>query len=418
VTFTRGFVVDPLCCPSRISLLRGQHSHTTGIYQSSSGPYGDFSKVRETALETSTLATWLDAVGYRTGLVGKYLNGYGDAVDYVPPGWDVWRGKVGGYWTFTVSEDGRAVRYRDAYEAGVMTDYAVQFIRSTPPDRPLYLHLNYFAPHAPTDVEERYASDDRCAGKDNLGNPAFDEDTSDKAAHMASPPLSASERQALGVTRVQKACRALLSVDEGVAAVLGALAATGRLDDTLLVFTSDNGVTLGEHRHRGKKVPYENSIGVPFIVRYDPLTHGRSRVDDRLVINLDIAATIVDLVDLDVRPGCPSPPYGACSGELEGRSLVPLLQGSAIGWRDAILAEHYDPPGTGIPTWCMVRTETHKLIRYVTGEEELYDLVADPYELENLLHGSYGPDVRELRNELYARLKTMCDPPPPGLSLP
>jgi arylsulfatase A-like enzyme len=426
VTFDRGFVVDPLCCPSRTSLLRGQASHTTGIW-SLSGRYGGWAGVHRRGLERSTLATWLNSAGYRTGLVGKYLNGYND-LGYVPPGWDVWRGLgTPRYHGFTVSEDGRAREWPDrAYNTTVMTRYAERFIRSTQRRTPLFLFLNYIAPHEPTIPEAKYDDDDaRCDSERRDREPAFNEanvgDKPDYIAHRA--PLSRDEVREYGVRRPQDACRTLLSVDDGLGVLLDALAETGRLDTTLLIYTSDNGILDGEHRHREKKVPYEEAIRVPLVVRYDPLTAGDARRDRRMVLNIDIAPTITDLVGLSVRPGCPDPRYGECDGTFDGRSFLGLLDGSTRRWRRAFLVEHYDDPSIeGIPTYCAVRTTEHKFVRYRTGEEELYDLRRDPHELTNVLvAGGLTPAERELRARMRAKLfgpRGLCSPRPPGLSPP
>jgi N-acetylglucosamine-6-sulfatase len=225
------------------------------------------------------------------------------------------------------------------------------------------------------------------------------------------------------VRRPQDACRTLLSVDDGLAVILDALSDTDRLGSTLLIYTSDNGILDGEHRHREKKVPYEESITVPFVVRYDPLTAAGGRRDHRFVLNVDIAPTIVDLAGLSIRPGCPDPPYGACDGTFDGRSFVGLLDGSSRRWRRQFLIEHYDDPSAdSIPTYCGVRTKRHKFVYYRTGEEELYDLKADPYELKNLLvAGGISRAERALRDRMRSRLfgaRGLCKPRPPGLSPP
>jgi N-acetylglucosamine-6-sulfatase len=424
ITFDRSFVVDPLCCPARISLLRGQTSHTTSVWNVQ-GTYGGWPRVQKVKLERSTLATWLDTAGYRTALIGKYLNGYTD-MSYVPPGWDYWRGLLEQpYANFTVSEDGTPRQWNDAYNTTVMTDYADSFIRGTPSDEPLFLYLSYIAPHEPTVPDTKYQNDPRCLDVRHDGDPAFNEaDVSDKPPYIRKRVLlSPSAQQTYGVARPQNACRTLLSVDDGLASVIDALTDTGRMDTTMFIYTSDNGILDGEHRHTEKKVPYEESIRVPLVVRYDPLTGGVASHDPHMVLNIDIAPTLTSLDGLSVKPGCPTPPYGSCTGAFDGRSFLPLLTGTSSQWRTKFLIEHWDDPsGPGIPTYCGVRTERYKFVHYRTGDEELYDLQQDPHELTNVLvAGGLTAPEKAKRNQLRTTLfgpGGLCLPPPPGLKPP
>ena len=427
VTFPNGFVSDSLCCPSRTSTLRGQYSHTTGVYDID-GPYGGWPRVHSLNLESSTLATWLHADGYRTALVGKYLNDYSDPT-FVPPGWDYWRVSTGdSYFNYTVSENGVPKRYGstpEEYKTAVLSNYADQFIRSAPASQPLFLDLAPSSPHDPSTPEPKYASDPRCNDVSELGSPAFNEtDTKDKPFYVRHrPPLADDKLLDYGTTRPQTQCRALLSVDDMVSTVMTAMADTGRTNDTLFIYTSDNGLMNGDHRLPGKKAPYESSIRVPFIVRYDPMTAPGGTVDPHMVVNVDIAPTITDLLNLDITPGCPEPAYSdTCTGAFDGRSFLPLLEGTPVDWRTSFLIEHYETASAGsVPPFCGVRTDTYKLVRYATGEEELYDLAADPYELQNLMAGTLTPDQQATHDQLFQQLfgpGGMCDPPPPDYPLP
>jgi len=401
VKFDQAFASHPLCCPSRTSILRGQYAHTTGIY-TNGGSLGGWAGFRDRGLEGSTLATWLDDAGYETALVGKYLNGYAASTGHVPSGWDFWRGGEPNYYNVG------GVR---TYQTDLLTRYADEFIRGTSADTPLFLYLSYFKPHAPSKPAARYAADPRCDGITTSGVPSFNEaDVSDKPLTIRKKPLmTPSQQVSVGTTLPTDQCRALLSVDDGVAAVLQALQDTDRLGNTLIVFMSDHGLFLGEHRLEGKVLTYEEAIHIPLVIRYDPLTGGAPSVDQRLVVNVDIAPTIVDLLGLTVTPGCPVPPYGPCNGELEGRSLIPILDGSASDWRSDILVENHRS--------CGVRSDRYIFIRHNTGEEELYDLATDPYQLSNLLHGAPTAEIATLREQLLARLRTLCQPPPPGVTI-
>ncbi|MBI3649118.1 MAG: DUF4976 domain-containing protein, partial [Actinobacteria bacterium] len=164
------------------------------------------------------------------------------------------------------------------------------------------------------------------------------------------------------------------------------------------IFTSDNGILLGEHRWIKKEVPYEESIRVPMIVRFDALGGPRGVTDQHFALNADIAPTVAAAA-------------GVAAPGAEGMSLLPLVSGKDPPWRTDFLVEHME--GTNpVPTYCAVRSETAMFVRYSTGEEELYDLSSDPYELTNLV----GDPARtaELR-AMRLRLAELCNPPPPGL---
>ena len=228
---------------------------------------------------------------------------------------------------------------------------------------------------------------------------------SDKPAYMAAQPWTTTLANS-AATKWVKSCRMLLAVDEAIRSVTVALEETGRLENTLIAFTSDNGFLFGEHRYFGKKVPYDESVRVPLILRYDAAGGGVSVVDDRLALTIDITATALDAAGV----GAPYP--------LEGRSLLPVLRGTSSPEREAILIEHYDVPGSNgyVPTYCQVRTKTHAYIRYDAASdpvtEELYDLVADPYQLSNLVRTGQPPGP--IRDDLLSRMQQMCLPVPPN----
>jgi arylsulfatase A-like enzyme len=371
-TFTNAFVVNPLCCPSRASILTGDASHTTGVY-TLGGPLGSRSFD-----PSSTIATWLDDAGYRTALAGKYLNHFRGPE--VPPGWDRWWSYSGpyAYYDYLVDENGTLVRRgtsaRD-YATDVFASRADRFIRSTPPDTPLFLHFSPYAPHAPATPADRHA--DAFPDLPAHRPPGYDEvDVADKPAWVRGPPRLSSLDVAYldGLRRRQ--LQAGLSIDDAVARIVDALADTGRLEDTILVFTSDNGFLWGEHRWTNKIVAYDESIRVPLVVRYDALEDPPARVDS-LVANIDIAPTIAAMAGIDA----PS---------MDGESLEPLLRGTGATVRGSVLVEHVGTVRAGgrkpsVPSYCALRTTGWLFVRYSTGEEELYSVRDDPYQLTNLV---------------------------------
>jgi N-acetylglucosamine-6-sulfatase len=428
VSFPNAFVVDPLCCPARATILRGQYSHTTRIYGIVQ-PYGGAVVFNQLGLQRSTIATWLDAAGYRTALIGKYLNAY-KQTSSKPPGWDVWNAFVGTtednqYYHYKLNTNGVTTTFGGApadYSTDVLATRATDFIQNTAAKTPLFLYFAPTAPHLPATPAPRHATDPRCTGAVNSGYvdghvgppPSINEpDASDKPAWVRNKLNVDLSTMASSWVKI---CRTLLAVDDAVGRIVGALEQTGRLDNTLIVYTSDNGLLRGEHRLQYKKAFYEESIRVPMVIRYPGVAPADTE-DDRFVLDVDLASTFADAAG--VNPGVPQ----------EGTSLLPLLDGSAGSWRTSFLVEHADPPGTFadsryVPTYCAIRTATHAFAVLTTGEEELYDLVADPYELENLLRPSGGhvdPADLALRNTLWARLFTglngkppMCFPLPPG----
>jgi N-acetylglucosamine-6-sulfatase len=400
VTFSNGFVSNPLCCPARASILTGDYSHTTGVYTNKErSPYGGFGAFDD----RSTLATWLQKAGYRTGLFGKYLNGYPGG--YVPPGWDRWFATYDneGYYNYLANDDGADLAYGSRpqdYGTTVIGQQAADFIRNTDPSQPLFAYIAPHAPHAPATP----GPGDETAFS-NLASsrpPAYDEsNVSDKPQYIRNEPrMDRRTRDRIDAFRVDQ-YRALLAVDRDVGHVLNALGDTGRLSQTLIVFTSDNGMLWGEHRWHKKSVPYEESIRVPFVVRYDPLV-GRPGTDPNLAVNIDLAPTAADLA-------------GVGHAGADGSSLVPLLQSRNASWRSDFLLEHLGDRTDGVPTYCGVRSRTTKYVYYATGEEELYNLQADPSELDNL--AATGGNNKLLRT-MRSRLANLCSPAPPGMSLP
>ena len=394
VTFTDAFTTSSLCCPSRASILTGAYPHTTGVYRQG-GAYGGFRAFDD----STTIATSLDGAGYSTGFFGKYLDAYqsGALSGYVPPGWDRWVAFVHSqYEDYGLTVDGQIQRYGSTpedYSTEVLVDQAESFIRGT--GGPLFALFAPAAPHAPAtpaDVD-RASFEDLPAWRP----PSFDEpDRTDKPAYVQAFRPVGPERTASLEELRRNQYRTLQAVDRAVERLLDALEDTGRLDDALVIFTTDNGLQWGEHRWLKKEVPYEEAIRVPLVVRADALVDAGGRVDDHLVANIDLAPTIASVAGIEL-PGA------------DGRSLVPLLRGETEPWRRALLIEHMR--GTNpVPTYCGVRTRRHLFVTYETGERELYDLEADPYELENL--AGARPD---LEARLGATLKTLCDPPPPGL---
>ncbi|MGH3507276.1 MAG: sulfatase family protein, partial [Nocardioidaceae bacterium] len=340
-----GISPHPLCCPARAELLTGQYAQNNGV-RSNRGAYGGYAALDN----TQTLGTWLQNAGYRTAYLGKYLNGYGfwDAVG-PEPGWTSWHPTIRGtynYSNFTVSHGGRAEHVSD-YQTDYFTALARRQIRTwSKGAAPFFLWQSYMAPHTtrrdgrwlPPRAASRHLSLFQDLALDTRTSPAFNEaDLSDKPLEMQQRPrLDRTDIRHLERWNRQR-LRALRAVDEGVAATLSTLEAVGELDNTLVIFTSDNGYLLGEHRVEGKILGYEPSLRVPILVRGPGFPADTDL--KATATTIDIAATIVAAAGAE--PGLP----------LDGQDLAPvaarvrpgadsvLIQGGprnrredAIGW--------------------------------------------------------------------------------------
>ena len=395
VTFPNAFVTNPLCCPSRASILTGNYSHTHLVYRQAP-PFGRF----EWFDDRSTLATWLHDAGYRTGLFGKYLDGYQHAAltGYVPPGWDRWVAFVHSAqvdYSLTIDGEVRSYGHGPADHATeVLSDQVVSFIRGS--TGPLFVEFTPSVPHAPAIPSP--GDEDAFDDLEPARPPSFDEaDVSDKPAWVRALPRLTPERVSAIDAFRRDQYRSLLGLDRALGRILDALEETGRLDNTLIVFTSDNGILHGEHRWTKKEAPYEEAIRVPLVMRWDAAGwNSGAEMPGILALNIDLAPTIADAA------GVTHPPT-------EGRSLLPVLGGDR-SWRSDFLVEHLE--GTNpIPTYCAVRSERWMYVRYTSGEEELYDLRSDPYELENL---ATEPAERRVLEDRRERLRELCSPVPPG----
>ena len=273
----------------------------------------------------------------------------------------------------------------------------MRFIDQTPASQPLFLYFAPRAPHQPATPEARYAT--ACAAFPTPHRPNYNEaDVSDKPAYIRALPDLTPARQSALDERWLNACRSLRSVDDQVDSIVSALATTGRLENTLVLFASDNGIEFGEHRWHNKIVPYDESLRVPVVARWDAAARSGASAP-ALVSNMDFAETIMDAAGVQFPSGYVT----------DGQSLLPLITGSGSIAKERILIEHEG--GTAVPSYCGVRVQGWMFARYATGEEELYDLTADPWETQNV-----APDTGQSTrlDHLRALTRRLCRPAPPG----
>jgi arylsulfatase A-like enzyme len=407
VEFTRSFVNYALCCPSRATLFTGQYSHNHQVL-SNQLPSGGYTRLDK----SNWLPGWLQAVGYRTVHVGKFLNGYGrdSAATEVPPGWSEWYGTVDpstySFWNYTVNENGALVTYgADRDPAFYSTDFfskraADLITRLAPASEPFFLSVAYLAPHSgqprePDDppnlatpaVAPRHR--DLFAAEPFPFTSSFNEaDVSDKPQRISTRPLFPAARIAAIQEAYRQRLESLMAVDEGIAQILDALSRSGELENTLVIFTSDNGFFHGEHRvATGKLLPYEPSIRVPLLMRGPGIPAGLRL--GQLVTNADLAQTIVDAA-------------GAGAGRIQdGRSLLDLAADPGMWWGRELLIEGGDRNGL---TFVGLRNYRYSYVEYTTGERELYDLEKDPDQLES--HHS-DPNYSQVQGGLAQRLAAL-----------
>jgi arylsulfatase A-like enzyme len=387
VAFRNAFANTPLCCPSRATLLTGRYAHEHGVLTNDDGPRLD---------ERTSLAAWLDAAGYHTGLVGKYLNQYPfGRAPFVPLGWDRWWAKEQGnaqavYYDYTLVQQGVPTRYGGEpgdYLTDVLAGAAVRFLAEAPSDEPFLLWFAPTAPHPPWTPAPRHEgafADLPLTDPPSLGEP----DVLDKPAWIrALPTLGESARAGLREAR-RRAFETLLSVDDAVRSIVEAVDTRGDLDRTVIVFVSDNGYSFGEHRWGKKECPYDACVRVPLLVRFPPVEH---RVEDAMTSTVDVAPTIAELAGLE-------PP-----STVDGRSLVPLLLGGGIARGGPVFLEWAGD--AAVPAWWQVRTPALAYIELGTGERELYDLRRDPDELTNVVERARYADALARLAEMLGRFR-------------
>ncbi|HET7430630.1 MAG TPA: sulfatase-like hydrolase/transferase [Nocardioides sp.] len=436
--FLNSFSPNPLCCPARASFLTGRYSHNHRVL-SHEAPYG-FGAFDD----SRTLATRLHRAGYRTALVGKYLNGYGEqptyrghhpSLHYVPPGWSQWWGSTDHRWArgegpgggtynythLTSNVNGSIRTWPGRYTTDVTAGQTQALVRSfgrRAPSRPWFIWWTPVAPHfggprEPDDPGTIRRSDGKPVDWVTPARPAWvrhrfdraithgagtpphhpaERNVADKPRYIRSyPRLTAREKRAERDVTRQRA-EALFVLDRRVADTLATLRSTGQASRTIVVLTSDNGYYLGEHRKRqGKITLHEPSIRVPLLMAGPGIPHG-ARHDPATVE--DLAVTIADWA-------------GTTLPRADGASLRPTIGRGDSGWTRPVVLEgrmpepayrrgrHHHAVMRGLNT-VGVRTGRYVLIRYSTGETEVYDLRRDPLELSSLR----GPATRDLRRRL------------------
>lgn len=417
VYFENAFVTTALCSPSRASILTGLYSHTHTVVDNIAPDPGNLTFFPE----------YLQQAGYQTAFFGKWHMG-GDT-DEPRPGFDHWESFKGQgvYYNPTLNINGKQVAYSDStYITDLLTDHAVTWMTNRDQQKPFFLYLSHKAVHAEFAPARRHkhvyqdkpislppsfrTSDQQVSGKQRLNHDIEVEvnkkeplTTHSYYGEGRTPDWQKMQRESWhGVDYMyhgqisfpdfyRNYCETMLAVDESVGSILKFLDDNGLAESTLVIYMGDNGFSFGEHGLIDKRHFYEESAKVPFLIRCPELFEGGIRPKP-MIQNIDVAPTILEAAGLQA------------PNHFHGKSILPMLQGKSVPWRDKVFYEYYwefDFPQT--PTMHGVRTERYKLIRYhgIWDTNEFYDLQEDPNEMNNLIA---SPEHQALIEELTASI--------------
>jgi arylsulfatase A-like enzyme len=406
---TQCLVVNSICGPSRAAILSGKYGHLNGFRRN---------MLRFDTKQT-TFPPLIQKAGYQTALVGKWHLSKNDA-DNAPHGFDYWNilPGQGKYYNPDMFEMGRPVKY-EGYTSDVITDKALAFLKRRDKTKPFMLLVHHKAPHSPWEYAGRH--EEMYQGQTIPEPPTLWDDYATRSSATAnaerSPMASltqsmlkdnwgtgkletggATDAVTLKKLTYQKFLkdymRSVAGVDDSLGRLVDYIDAQGLTENTLVIYTSDQGFFLGEHGFHNKRFAYEDSIRMPFIAKL-PGRIKASTTSQAMVLNIDIAETLLDFADAPI----PS--------DMQGRSIRPVLEQGVTpaGWRTSMFYRYYQ--GTGVPLHYGVRTERYKLLRFhQTDEWEMYDLHQDPFELDNL----YGqPEHAELQGHLKGLMAKLID---------
>lgn len=419
LTFSHYFVSDSLCCPSRASIFTGQFPHNTGVW-GNLPPTGGFGAYVAHGDQLRSFATILRAQGYLTGFFGKFMNAYNPnqttlgQVPYVPPGWSAWNvaGK-GGYegYNYRLAVGRQAVTYGSKpidYLTSVMSTKTSKFIAdSAQANWPFFAEISTFAPHSPSVPSPQDVN--KFTNLPLPQSPSFGKPVQNAVPWETEiPPLNNNARARL-TKNFRLRVQSVQAVDRAIGRLQAELHSLGEAANTYFVFSSDNGLHLGDHNFRqGKQTAFDTDVNVPLIITGPGIAHGTT--NPKLVQNVDLAPTFERLAG-----GTPPP-------TVDGHSLDGLLHGiPQSDWRTAVLIEHHGPitsradpdfqgkKSGGPPPYAAIRTSRYLYVRYQDGNHEFFDLTSDPYQLNNV-YAQLSPHLKSLLSQRLARM-TSCHGP-------
>ena len=408
--YANAYTVDGLCCPSRVSTLTGQYAHNHGVY-TNQAPDGAFDKFLLVAGENQTLSTWLSAAGYRTALIGKYLNGYPnpDNLAYIPPGWSEWYAFMQGgqFFNYKMNQNGNLAKYGETeqdYSTDVVSGLTTDFIaRSVNDGLPFFVYVAPQAPHSPATPAPRHAN--KFTGITSAPrSPSFNEaDVSDKPLWVQDLPQltnpTISDLDVLYKHRLQS----LLAVDEMVASIVAELINLNVMNNTYVIFTSDQGLLLGEHRlANAKGAAYEEVIHIPYVVRGPGVIPGSTPT--RYVLNIDTAPTLLTLAGLMV----PDSIDGiAIDYGMPGEARPVPLRGEDPNRFLMEQVVDLDLASFTMPAFNALRTSRYTYVEHGSLDKELYDNLADGYQLKSKHDAASSELLQQLSTQL--NILTTCE---------
>jgi N-acetylglucosamine-6-sulfatase len=397
------FVTTSMCCPSRATFLTGTYASQHGVIDNETSEY-------DPEL-TPPLTKELQAAGYKTAMVGKWHMGHSD---HPRPYFDYWLSfeSQGRYFDPELNINGERVTI-PGYTTDILTDKAIEFIKDQPLDQPYFCMLSHKAVHQPfkpaprhetafgadtVDIKPEswkadFATKPVWQRREQLRPWRWEWRTRDIAAEEVPDRIPAPH---FGTPRYYvKQYRCLAAVDDGVGRILKTLRERGTLDNTLIIFTSDNGYFHGEHRRWDKRLAYEESIRIPMVVVHPGKIEPGSTVEE-VISNLDFAPTVLAAAGIE-KPEV-----------MQGRDFGPLLRGEEVPWNSDFFYEYWVDLVHSIPTMVALRTDRYKLVRYpeINDLDELYDLEQDPYELTNL---AGDPEAKAIHEKMEAQLVAKAD---------
>ncbi|MEQ8548693.1 MAG: sulfatase [Cyclobacteriaceae bacterium] len=386
VNFSNFYCTQSICSPSRASFMTGTYPHIHGVNQNNrhvDPRWEDLPPVNQ----------HLQSAGYQTAHIGKIHMAHLEGKDHIRPGFDYWYSFIGQgvYFNPMVNDNGKEYQ-ETGYMTDILTNKALEWLdNERDPSKPFYLnlwHKGVHEDHSPAPRHENLYSEH------DLPTPPYDthlETFKDKPewqrikaydsewkSYKPVPELSQKEWPIKG-DKFMKLLRCLKAVDESLGTVMAKLEAMGELDNTVIIFSSDNGYFMGEHTYWDKRIAYENSMRIPMIISYPKLIEAGTDID-RISLNIDMAPTILDIAGIEI------PSY------MQGESMTPLFAKETADWREEFLFEYYvdDAYPYAGPDMLAVRTDRYKLVDndLENDIDELYDLEVDPGEMNNLIEDS------------------------------
>jgi arylsulfatase A-like enzyme len=408
--FENCFVTNSICTPSRAVIITGKYSHLNGV------PVFNH-------LDTSQplLSKYLQKTGYYTGMIGKWhLGGQNPYTpeNGKPAGFDYWNilPGQGAYFDPLMIEMGTRKKY-NGYTTDVLTDLALDFVKNRPQGKPFFLMYHHKAPHRNWQPDDKHRKqyenyeppipatfDDDYQGKASASRDAtnhIDTNLNDRDLKMKPPEgLSGAALKRWKFKRfMQDYLACVQSVDDNIGRFLDYLEASGLAENTIVVYTSDQGFFLGEHNMFDKRFMYEESLRMPFLIRW-PKRIKAGSISRSMILNVDFAPTFLDVA------GMKAP------ADLQGRSILPLLQGkSPKDWRTSMYYRYYHPGDHNVAAHYGIRTMRYKLIYYHKLDQwELYDLQKDPWEKRNeYSNPAFSKIIVSLKQEMYRLKKELKD---------